>query len=78
MKAIWAIPIIASILILGTISVAAPPALAQTVVATISVGDAPIGVAVNPDEDLVYVANANDDTVSVIEDDDDDDDDDDD
>ena len=63
----WAVPVIASILILGIILMTAEPVSAQTVVATISVGDGPSGVAVNPDTDLVYVADQNDDTVSVID-----------
>src|SRR5207302_808905 len=38
-----------------------------TVVATVPVGDGPIGVAVTPDGTRVYVANINSSTVSVID-----------
>ena len=47
---------------------AAAPATAPKVTATISVGGAPYGVAVNPDTDTAYVANANSGTASVISD----------
>ena len=40
---------------------------ARSVVATIDVGDIPIGVVVSPDGSRVYVANAGDGTVSVID-----------
>jgi YVTN family beta-propeller protein len=46
---------------------AAAPAYAQTVVATIPVGDEPRRVAVNEKTNRIYVANTNSDTVSVIE-----------
>ena len=39
----------------------------NAVIATIPVGKAPFGVAVNPTSDRVYVANHEDDTVSVID-----------
>ena len=39
----------------------------NTVVATIGVGDAPVGVAVSPDGTRAYVTNFNSDTVSVID-----------
>ena len=39
---------------------------AQSVVSTILVGQGPFGVAVNPTNGLVYVANFNSNTVSVI------------
>ena len=38
----------------------------NTVIATVTVGDAPIDVAVSPDGNRTYVANFNDNTVSVI------------
>lgn len=41
--------------------------LKNTVVDTIDVGDVPVAVAVSPDSDTVYVANFDDDTVSVID-----------
>jgi DNA-binding beta-propeller fold protein YncE len=41
---------------------------AQTVIATIDVGNNPLGVAVNPTTNRIYVANAGDGTVSVIAD----------
>src|ERR1700687_567283 len=41
--------------------------LAQTVVATIPVGSVPSAVAVNSKTNLIYVANAGDNTVSVID-----------
>lgn len=45
----------------------ARPVFAQTVVTTIPVGDAPSDIAVNPNTDLIYVANRNSSTVSVID-----------
>ncbi len=51
------------ILLLG----ASTPAYAQTVVATVAVGDFPTGVAVNEKTNRIYVANAGSDTVSVID-----------
>ncbi|MBI1927874.1 T9SS type A sorting domain-containing protein [Candidatus Poribacteria bacterium] len=44
-----------------------PPTPAQTVVATIPVGNSPIGVGVNPNTNRIYVANSSDRTVSVID-----------
>ena len=40
----------------------------NTVIATVSVGDLPFGVAVNPTTNRIYVTNFFDDTVSVIAD----------
>jgi YVTN family beta-propeller protein len=40
----------------------------NTLVATLNVGDGPVGVAVNPKTNRIYVANYNDDTISVIQD----------
>jgi len=48
--------------ILTTVSAAASP----EVISTVPVGAAPLGVAVNPSTDATYVANAVDNTVSVI------------
>ncbi|MFG2662463.1 YncE family protein, partial [Streptomyces sp. NPDC048425] len=45
---------------------AATPAAARSAVDTIPVGDNPLGVAVSPLGHRVYVANAGDDSVSVI------------
>jgi DNA-binding beta-propeller fold protein YncE len=42
-------------------------ATTNTVVTTISVGRAPWGVAINPENNRIYVANAWDSTVSVID-----------
>jgi len=44
-----------------------PDVQAQTVVDTVAVGDSPEGVGVNTATNKIYVANANDDTVSVID-----------
>ncbi|MCJ7655831.1 MAG: PQQ-binding-like beta-propeller repeat protein [Dehalococcoidia bacterium] len=44
------------------------PVHAQTVVATVAVGNGPYGVAVNPSTNLIYVTNVLDNTVSVISD----------
>ncbi len=49
---------------LNTVSVIA--AASNTVVATITVGNGPTGVAITPDGTQVYVTNQNDNTVSVI------------
>ena len=57
--------------VLGTLLVGVPQShgahVSPTVVATVSVGDVPEGVGVNPTTDRVYVANKFDDTVSVID-----------
>src|SRR5580704_7359541 len=45
---------------------AAPAGAASVVTATIRVGGLPLAAAVNPKTDNIYVANTNDDTVSVI------------
>src|SRR5204863_10081032 len=47
-------------------AVAEISARANTVTATIPVGDQPGGAAVDPKTDTIYTANAGDDTVSVI------------
>jgi len=39
----------------------------QAVVATIPVGEQPVGVAITPDGRLVYVANSGDGTISAID-----------
>ena len=49
----------------GTVSVI--DTATNTVTATVDVGTAPFGVAVNPDGTKVYVANYGSDTVSVID-----------
>jgi YVTN family beta-propeller protein len=56
-------------LALGLSGVLGPstPVLAQTVVATVKVGEGPQGVGVNPSTGRAYVANAGSNTVSVID-----------
>ena len=43
------------------------PANKLDVVIPVRVGDSPIGIAVNPNNNLVYVTNSESDTVSVID-----------
>lgn len=50
----------------GTMTVSVISGRTNTVVASIRVGQAPQGVAVNPKTDTVYVANGDNNTVSVI------------
>ena len=55
-------------LLLAMVPLLAPPALAAAnVVSSIGVGLDPLGVAVNPTTNRVYVANGNSNTVSVID-----------
>jgi len=64
-----ALPLVVSVLALRGPAFGARAADgAPAVVATVAVGSDPWGVAVNPDANRIYVANGNDDTVSVIED----------
>jgi YVTN family beta-propeller protein len=64
--------VILTVLLIGTLT-ALPmvsyyhQVYAQTVIATIDVGVNPIGVAVNPTTNRIYVANDGDNTVSVID-----------
>jgi hypothetical protein len=55
------------VLTLAVLLAVSPPLFAQTVVATINVGNGPSGVAVNPATNRAYVVNYGDDTVSVIQ-----------
>jgi len=55
------------LLLLLVVPTATQPASAQTVVATVPVGLAPYGVAVNPTTSRIYVANNGNSTVSVID-----------
>jgi len=55
------------LLTLGLLIVNTGPLIAQTVVATITVGANPHGILVDPTADLIYVADNSDGTVSVID-----------
>ena len=60
--------VLAIILILLVVPTVTQPVSAQTVVATVTVGNNPQGVAVNPSTNRIYVVNAFfDNTVSVID-----------
>jgi YVTN family beta-propeller protein len=48
------------------VPIAVQPVHADTVVATVAVGNGPTGVAVNPTTNRIYTSNINDNTVSVI------------
>ena len=64
-----ALPLVASVVALrGPATVSRAADGDPTVIATISVGDHPCGVALNPNSNRIYVPNFADDTVSVIED----------
>ena len=52
---------------LGSNSVSVIDSASNTVVATVAVGSGPYGVAVNPDANLIYVANSISGNVSVID-----------
>src|ERR1017187_4509501 len=55
------------VLLLFSLAVALPSAVAQVTVATVSAGNSPFGVAVNSITNKTYVANQDDNTVTVID-----------
>src|SRR4029077_4569285 len=59
----WALGMCAALLLLGW----PIRSYAQTVVATVTVGTTPVAVAVNPMTNLIYVANQDSNTVTVID-----------
>ena len=65
-------PVVVALLLLTAVVISSaplsPPAHAQAVVATVSVGSAPDAAAYDSSKGEVFVANGGDDTVSVVSD----------